>query len=139
MVCPRTYDRDKVERDLFEWSKKDTSVNLCGFCDEFDLDPDVLLKWAKADLDGLGRTYRLAKARLGSRRELKLKNGDLHTKAYDLNAATYDLFLKEEKMAMLKYESDLSKEEKADEIKNINLVQFGQKPSDTDTPVQLQS
>ena len=135
MVCPRSYDRDQMEKDLFDWAQKDSSLNLCGFCAKYNMDPDTLLKWVKADQDGFGRTYRLVKSILGDRREGKLRTGELHTKAYDLNAATYDMFMKEEKMALLKYESDLSKEEKADEIKNINLVQFGQKPSDTDTTV----
>ncbi len=105
---PRVYDRSEIARQLLEWSLKETSLNLCGFCGEKEIDPNVILRWTK-DLndDEFGRAYRLVKARLGERREQRLGEGKLHTKAYDLNAKTYDYFLKVEHYEQLDYEAKL--------------------------------
>ncbi len=125
---PRTIDREELQNNMIEWAAKDTSINLCGFCAEYSLDPDYVLKLSKIDED-FGRTYRMVKSVLGSRREHKLKEGELHNKAYDLNAATYDLFLKEERLDQLKYESALKKEEASSvtkmEILHVNATSDG--------------
>ena len=51
--------------------------------------------WAKEN-DDFRESLECAKASLGARREEWLSTEMLHSKAYDMNARTYDYFLKEE-------------------------------------------
>ncbi len=108
----REHDRQQIAKDLIEWARKDTSINLNEFCCTHDpiIVPSKLSQWAKDD-DFFRQAYESAKAFIGYRRERKLSNNELHVKAYDLNATTYDYFLKEERMAMAKYESSLKAQE----------------------------
>lgn len=113
---PREHDRDAIALDLIEWSKLDTSTNLNGFCASRGLAPSKITDWAR-ECEKFRGAYEEAKAALGQRRETMLALGTLHTKAYDLNAAVYDHFLKDERRSEMAYESDLRKgeEKKADE------------------------
>ncbi len=117
MGRPREHNRDQIAADLIEWAKKPDSINLCKFCcsREPPLNPRKLSDWAK-ECDNFRGSYDTAKAFLGARREEWLNQEHLHVKAYDLNAANYDYFLKEEKQDQQKYESLL----KADEAKAVD-------------------
>lgn len=106
----REHDRNQIALDLLEWAKKDDSINLCAFCAEKTLPPQKLSDWARED-DLFRETYTVAKSYIGKRRELLLAQGKLHVKAYDLNANTYDHFLKEEKRLQAEFESRLRKQE----------------------------
>lgn len=108
---PREHDRDQIASELIQWAKKEDSINLCGFCvsREHPLAPSKLSQWAK-ECDTFRQALEIARAFLGSRRERLLNSEMLHVKGYDLNATTYDPFLKEEKMFISKYESSLRKE-----------------------------
>lgn len=112
---PREHDRDQIARDLIEWAKLSTSINLNGFCcsREPPLNPRRLADWAK-ECDNFRGAYEVAKAFLGNRREELLNSELLHVKAYDLNARTYDYFLKEEEE--LKKEAELARQIRLKEI-----------------------
>ena len=109
MGRPREYDRAHVATTLLEWVKQDGNLNLCGFCADYGIAPSLVLKW-KSEPDFCA-TYEEAKAHLGKKREKALNAGALHVKAYDLNAATYDPFLKEERRDQATFESLLKQQE----------------------------
>jgi hypothetical protein len=109
---PREYDREKIAKDLIEWAKKPDSINLNKFCcsQQPPLNPRRLTEFA-GEHDYFLEAYETAKSYLAARREEKLTSNQLHVKAYDLNATTYDYFLKQEKRAQAQYESELKKQE----------------------------
>lgn len=110
---PREHDRDQIALDLIKWAQRDDSINLNHFCSSNLLAPSKISQWAKED-DSFRQAYEIAKSFIGYRREMLLNQDMLHVKAYDLNAAVYDYFLKEERRAQAEFESDLkSKEDKA--------------------------
>ena len=110
MTRPREHDRDKIAQDLVKWAQKDDSINLNHFCALNLLAPSKISQWAKED-ESFRQAYETAKAFLGYRREMLLNKEMLHVKAYDLNATTYDHFLKEERRDQSSFESNLKKEE----------------------------
>lgn len=109
---PQEYDRIKIAKDLIDWSKKKDSINLCGFCMEYDLDPNCLLEWNRVD-EKFSRSYRMAKANLGFRREQMVSAGKLHQLAYSKNSRTYDPFLKSEEKEASEFESSLKVKEQS--------------------------
>jgi len=128
---PRVHNREQIALDLIEWAKKPDSINLCGFCCSCEppLDPAKLSQWA-AECDEFRKAHRIAKMFLGHRREIMLSQDLLHVKAYDLNATTYDPFLKEEKIANMKLASELAKDtEKAKQGITINLTDYSKDKS----------
>lgn len=124
MARPREHDRDKIAQDLVEWAKQDGSINLNAFCcsREPPLAPSKITEFAR-ECDKFRLAYEEAKAYLGARREQMLTNGTLHVKAYDLNANTYDYFLKQERREQAKFEADLSKET-AKQVSKEDLSRF---------------
>lgn len=92
---PREWNLDEVAYDLIEWSKKEDSINLCGFCADYMIPPSHLTRWRDQD-DDFRKAFEYAKIQLGSRREKMLNSDMLHVKAYDVNAKVYDHFLKDE-------------------------------------------
>ncbi len=70
---------------------------------------DFVAQWAK-ECVSFRQALEITRAFLGNRREKLLNQEMLHVKGYDLNATTYDPFLKEEKMAMSQYDASLRKE-----------------------------
>jgi hypothetical protein len=124
---PREHDRDQIASELIEWAKQEDSINLCGFCvtREHPIAPSKISLWAK-ECENFRQALEIARAYLGSRRERLLNSEMLHVKGYDLNATTYDPFLKEEKMFISQYETNLRKEEdkKPTEI-NIRVAHDG--------------
>lgn len=108
---PREHDRKQIAIDIVEWAKQPDSINLCKFCAYYEpiIPPSKLSIWSKED-DDFRKAYECAKLFLGMRREEWLNQERLHVKAYDLNAETYDYFLKEERREKSKFENDLSKE-----------------------------
>lgn len=119
MVRPREYNREELADKLIAWAKKDDSINLCSFCGELEMAPGILLRMVKED-NRLSEAYDLAKAFLGARREVRLSENKLHVKAYDLNAKTYDRFLKEEGREEMQFQSSLKASEN-DAIDDANL------------------
>jgi len=104
---PRLHDREEIALDMIQWAKKDDSINLCGYCAENELAPTLLINWSnEKTLEGkrFRLAYDLVKSMIGKRREELLTNNKLHVKAYDLNAKTYDKFLKEERMEEIETE-----------------------------------
>jgi len=99
----REHDREQIAKDLIVWAEKEESINLNGFCASKLIAPSKLWLWSKEDAF-FREALELAKAFLGERRERLLTNDMLHVKAYDLNAAVYDRFLKEERMETAKFE-----------------------------------
>lgn len=114
---PREHDRNEIFYDLLLWAKDENSTNLLGFCAKHDLAPSKLWNWAEENPD-FRQTLDTAKAHIGFRREERLSQGTLHMKAYDLNASTYDYFLKQEKREQAKHEASLKNQQ--EEVK-INL------------------
>lgn len=102
----REYDREEVANLLLEWSKEDDSLHLNGFCVKYLIAPDKLYKWAK-ECDNFNQYYLLSKAFIGKRREDMFNKGTLHSKLYELNVATYDYFLKQERRDQSDYEAKL--------------------------------
>lgn len=109
---PREHDRDQIASDLIEWARKEDSINLNKFCctREPPLAPSKISIWA-SECPLFRKAYETAKAFLGARREEWLNQEVLHVKAYDLNATTYDYFLKEEKRDQSAFESKLKGKE----------------------------
>lgn len=103
---PREYDLIQIGEALIEWAKRSDSINLNKFCCTHDplIPPSNMLRWVKEDAQ-FRVTYETAKAFLGARREEMLSSGDLHTKAYDLNATVYDAFHRDEKITLDDMES----------------------------------
>jgi hypothetical protein len=116
---PRIHDRDQIALDMIEWAKLPDSINLNKFCctREPPLAPSMITNWAR-ECERFKRAYETAKAFLGARREEWLAEERLHVKAYDLNANTYDHFLKDERRAEKEYEASL-KVEKSDQPTKI--------------------
>lgn len=112
MGRPRERDLVQLAKELLEWAAKDDSINLNHFCCTRVpiLPPPKLSDYARQN-DDFREAYTAAKAYLGYRREQKLNNEEIHVKAYDLNAAVYDHFLKEERRDQAKFESDLKSKE----------------------------
>ncbi len=108
MARPKEYNREQIAKDLIEWAKKPDSINLCKFCAYHEpiIPPSYLSIWANED-DEFSKAYDAAKLFLGFRREEWLNKENLHVKAYDLNAKTYDYFLKEEHQHQAKYLASL--------------------------------
>ncbi len=100
------YDLVAMAEKLLAWSAKEDSFNLCAFCGDYDVAPSMVLRWVK-DNAQFSEAYEKAKARLGARREKGLATGAVHVKAYDLNAKTYDRFLKEEHREHMELEAQL--------------------------------
>lgn len=105
---PREHNREQIAYDMIEWARKPDSINLNKFCALYDppIPPSKITHWAKEE-DYFRQAYESAKAFLGFRREEMLNENTLHVKAYDLNAATYDHFLKEERRQQAEYEMAL--------------------------------
>lgn len=108
---PRIHDKDAIAKALLEWAAKEDSINLNGFCVSLDppIPPQYITRFAD-ECEGFREAYNTAKAWLGERRERKLKNGELHVKAYDLNAAVYDYYLKKEKREDREHEAKTRRE-----------------------------
>lgn len=111
---PEEYDKKAIAQALLEWAKKPDSLNLNKFCCTHEplLNPNYIMRWAKEN-EEFCRAYETAKAFLGARREEKLSIGELHTKAYDLNATVYDQFHRAEKITL----DDLDSARKVKEAK----------------------
>ena len=109
---PQKHDREQIAIDIVEWAKKDDSINICKFCATYNppIPPSMITRFKNESIE-FRQAYETARAFLGFRREEWLNQEHLHVKAYDLNATTYDYFLKEEKQEQQKYESMLKKEE----------------------------
>jgi hypothetical protein len=107
---PKEYDRIQVAQALVDWASKKDSLNLNKFCAEQGIPPQKLSLWAQEN-EHFREAYNYAKAFIGARREEKLSTNELHVKAYDLNASTYDFFLKEEKRLQAEFESKLKSKE----------------------------
>jgi len=103
---PREHDRDKIAEDMIIWAAKEDSLNLNGFCAEQLIAPSQITQWASQE-EGFRKAYEITKAILGQRRERGLINGTVHVKAYDLNAAVYDRFLKEERTSQAREDNEL--------------------------------
>lgn len=103
---PEEFDKVAVAEALIEWAKRDDSINLNKFCAYHDpiINPRTILRWANENIE-FRRAYEKAKSFLGFRREEKLSSGELHSKAYDLNATVYDQFHRAEKIAIDDMES----------------------------------
>lgn len=110
MGRPREHDRDAIALALVEWAKKDNSINLNAFCCEQLINPSKITIFAN-ECDNFRKAYELAKAFIGYRREQMLNNETLHVKAYDLNAAVYDYFLKAEKREQAEFDAKLKAQE----------------------------
>ena len=132
----RKHDRDDIANKLVEWAKLSTSINLCKFCFENEIIPQQLSEWSKND-DNFREALQFARVCLGFRREEKLNSGEIHTVGYNLNASTYDYFLKEEKRDQLTFESEVRKKEQTD---IVDKYVFGLNyKNDSHDPVQIPS
>lgn len=105
---PRVHDRLQIAADLVEWAQQDTSINLCAFCADHKppLPPSKITQWSK-ECELFRQAYEITVACLGARRERRLAEGTLHVKAYDLNASTYDYFLRLERRNIAEFEHSL--------------------------------
>lgn len=109
----REHDREQIAKDMIVWAQKEDSLNLNGFCAIKLIAPSKISQWAREE-EFFRLSYEITKAILAERRERSLRNDELHVKAYDLNACTYDHFLKETRMEISKFEAML----KIDNLEN---------------------
>ncbi len=107
---PRDWDYSEMAGKILEWAKKKDSVNLNAFCCEHEppFPPPYVSRWAR-ESEEFRSAYETAKSFLANRREKKLTANELHVKAYDLNATTYDYFLKEEKMREKEFDAEVKR------------------------------
>jgi len=142
MVCqeknvggrPRIHDRDKIASDLVEWAKLPDSINLNKFCAINCIAPPKITQYAR-ECEQFRAAYEEAKAHLGYRREQLLNENKLHVKAYDLNANTYDYFLKQERREQAEYEAQLENAQKTPEFNGVACINYYPKPDDPNTAV----
>ncbi len=123
-------DREEVAKQLLEWAKKDSSINLCEFCVEFCkpmIQPSLLYKWGCED-PVFRKTYELAKSFIAYRRERKLNTEELHVKAYDLNARAYDFFLDTKKQKEAQENAEAT-------VKAKQALEAEKAPANTDTNI----
>ena len=137
---PREHDRDAIALELLEWAKLPDSINLNGFCctREPPISPSFITRWAK-ECDRFKQAYETAKAFLGDRREKMLNMEMLHVKAYDLNASTYDQFLKEEKRLQAEFESNLRKQEEGVKQSTYTIIVPNDLAAGSDVPTKTLS
>ena len=127
MGRPREHDRDQIASDMIEWARLPDSINLCGFCctREPPIAPSKITIWAK-ECDNFRKAYETAKCFIADRREKMLNADRLHVKAYDMNAATYDHFMRDERRSTMEFESSLrANENKAtseDDVKRFDTI-----------------
>lgn len=107
---PNEHDVHQIAVDLVVWSRKEDSINLCGFCAENEIPPSLFSRWEK-ESDVFAKAFRIAKVAIGARRERKVSEGTLHSKCYDLNASVYDHFLRQEKRDQMEFEALLKAQE----------------------------
>lgn len=101
---PQEYDRVLIASKMIEWAKQDDSININKFCAYNDIPSRTMLEWVDSDTE-FSRAYDKVKTFLAFRREEKLNNGELHVKAFDLNATVYDRFTRHEKIQLDDLES----------------------------------
>lgn len=107
---PKEYDRLDVAKKMLEWAKDPESMNMNGFSVHVMIPATTILRWKDEDPQ-FREAYELTRQILGNRREKALSKGELHVKAYDLNAKVYDPYLKEEWREERRFESDLKSKE----------------------------
>ena len=110
MGRPRIHDRDQIAKDMVAWSLLPDSINLNKFCGMKGIAPSKITEWAREE-ENFRLAYEEAKSNLGFRREEWLNEDKLHVKAYDLNAANYDHFLKDDRRQQAEFESRLKAQE----------------------------
>lgn len=111
---PRVHEPLKLADELIEWAKQEDSINLNAFC--CTRDPLLPYSSYKSILEvskEFSAAHEIAKQFIAYRRESWLNEERLHVKSYDLNALTYDQFLKEEKRQQCEFEANLRKQEEA--------------------------
>lgn len=120
---PREHDREQIALDMIEWARNPDSINLNKFCALYNppIPPCKITTWAKEE-DNFRKAYDSSKAFIAFHREEMLNRDELHVKAYDLNATTYDHFLKDERHMQAEYESSLKMREQADQDYTIKIV-----------------
>jgi hypothetical protein len=96
---PSEYDKVAIAERMLEWAKQDDSININKFCAYNDIPARTFLEWVDDDIE-FSRAYDKVKTFLGFRREERLNSGELHVKAFDLNATVYDQFNRAEKISM---------------------------------------
>lgn len=105
---PREHDRDKVAADMIEWSKREDSYHLAKFCATYDpIFPSSKITVWSNESESFRQAYESAKDNIAHRREQMLCEGRLHVKAYDLNASTYDYFLRDDRRKQAEFEHAL--------------------------------
>lgn len=109
---PREHNLDDWAQKLVTWVHDAESVNLNAFCASYGIPPSYLSRWSKEN-ETFCQAYEHAKAYLATRRERKLTANELHVKAYDLNATTYDYFLREERRNQAEFEAKLKADDSA--------------------------
>ena len=111
---PREHNREKIAQEMLEWAKLDTSTNLLQFCTnrEPPLPSYMLCEWADTDKD-FHKAYRIAKDFLGWRREQKLSQGLLNSRAYEASCSAYDYIVRREKRKQMEFEHSLKLQQEA--------------------------
>jgi macrodomain Ter protein organizer (MatP/YcbG family) len=92
----RKYDRTEICALLLEWSDKGDSINLSGFCAEYNIPPTAIDNWVKNTTDeakAISEILNIVKSKIAARRERYLNNNQIHVKCYEKNAQTYDYFM----------------------------------------------
>lgn len=126
---PRIHNREEIEALLVEVALKPETLTLLALSEVSMTSPDLIAKWARQDPDGLGRTLEWCKAIIGKRREEALVDGKLINRAYEVNKAVYDRWLRDEERDEMAYEHSLKTQSDAQQPITINLVDYEKKSS----------
>jgi hypothetical protein len=118
------HNKEELGDKLVEWAKLPDSVNLNAFCGIIGVSPPQIYVFAKQSVY-FKECLDLARSYLASHREERLSVGLLHTKAYDVNAAHYDYFLKMSNRDEKQFEVDLGLRKEGasdDEVSRFNAL-----------------
>ena len=115
---PIKWDKDKEADRLLEWSEDENSVTLLNFCNQSGYPPEYLSVWSKEN-DKFSHALKLAKCRVGERREKLVSTGKLYHGAWQRGAAVYDHFIHTHERAVKEHEIKIKAQQDAVEKKNL--------------------
>lgn len=119
MGRPKIYDFEKMAIEIDEWSSKESSLNLVGFCTEKGYLPELIWR-AKYECKNFDDNFMMAKMRLADRRE-KLMNAELlNYGSWNRYQKNYDPFL--DRFEDAEADKKFAREKKIADTQSLNLA-----------------
>jgi hypothetical protein len=89
---PEKYCTEKMIKEMEEWVKKESSINICGFCADYGY-TYALFRSKVVNKQEFKDAYEIVRLRLAERRERLLNCDLLHSHAYNRYQSCYDPFI----------------------------------------------